>query len=324
MLIDEPTNELYIRYAIGLPEQVVMEARVAVGAPISGWVASTGLPLLVENIETDERFRRENQPEYRTGSLICAPVHVGQRVLGVLNVNNKADGTSFTQDDLAVVVALAGQASLALENVRLQEDLRTAYFATLRALVIEAKDPYTRGHSDRVTIYAIQIGERMGIDGARRQLLMQAAILHDIGKIAVDQSILHKPGRLTAEEFEVIKRHPTVADQILAPIAHLEEVRRLLVQHHERLDGKGYPAGLRGDQICLEGRILCVADSYDAMTSDRPYRTAMPHADAVAELQRCVGTQFDADVVEAFTKVSTGGGRARIPTFVTQLRTSPK
>jgi HD-GYP domain-containing protein (c-di-GMP phosphodiesterase class II) len=164
----------------------------------------------------------------------------------------------------------------------------------------------------------------MGIDGARRQRLMQAAILHDIGKIAVDQSILHKPGRLTAEEFEVIKRHPTVADQILKPIAHLAEVRRLLVQHHERLDGKGYPAGLRGEQICLEGRILCVADSYDAMTSDRPYRTAMSQADAIAELRRCVGTQFDGDVVEAFCAANADGGRARIPTFVTQMRSTPR
>jgi HD-GYP domain-containing protein (c-di-GMP phosphodiesterase class II) len=326
MLVDEAANELYIRYAIGLPEQVVQTARVAVGAPISGWVASTGVPLLVKNIETDERFRRENHPAYRTGSLICAPVRLRNRVIGVLNVNSKADGAAFSSHDLDVVVALAGQASLALENVRLQEDLRTAYFATLRALIIaiEAKDPYTRGHSDRVTIYAIQIGERMGIDGARRQRLMQAAILHDIGKIAVDQSILHKPGRLTAEEFEVIKRHPTVADQILKPIAHLAEVRRLLVQHHERLDGKGYPAGLRGEQICLEGRILCVADSYDAMTSDRPYRTAMSQADAIAELRRCVGTQFDGDVVEAFCAANADGGRARIPTFVTQMRSTPR
>jgi HD-GYP domain-containing protein (c-di-GMP phosphodiesterase class II) len=326
MLVDEAANELYIRYAIGLPEQVVQTARVAVGAPISGWVASTGVPLLVKNIETDERFRRENHPAYRTGSLICAPVRLRNRVIGVLNVNSKADGAAFSSHDLDVVVALAGQASLALENVRLQEDLRTAYFATLRALIIaiEAKDPYTRGHSDRVTIYAIQIGERMGIDGARRQRLMQAAILHDIGKIAVDQSILHKPGRLTAEEFEVIKRHPTVADQILKPIAHLAEVRRLLVQHHERLDGKGYPAGLRGEQICLEGRILCVADSYDAMTSDRPYRTAMSQADAIAERRRCVGTQFDGDVVEAFCAANADGGRARIPTFVTQMRSTPR
>jgi GAF domain-containing protein len=118
MLVDEAANELYIRYAIGLPEQVVQTARVAVGAPISGWVASTGVPLLVKNIETDERFRRENHPAYRTGSLICAPVRLRNRVIGVLNVNSKADGAAFSSHDLDVVVALAGQASLALENVR--------------------------------------------------------------------------------------------------------------------------------------------------------------------------------------------------------------
>jgi GAF domain-containing protein len=153
-----------------------------VGTPIAGWVASTGAPLLVEDVETDERFRRQDHPAYRTGSLICAPVRLRNRVIGVLNVNGKADGSAFAQDDLAVFVALSGQASLAQENVRLQEDLRTAYLATLRALVIaiEAKDPYTRGHSDRVTIYAVQIAERMGIEGARRQLVVQAAILHDI------------------------------------------------------------------------------------------------------------------------------------------------
>ena len=241
MLLDQVTNELYIRYAVGLPEPVDYAARAPVGAPISAWVASTDVPLLVENLETDERFPRENHPAYRTGSLICAPVRLLNRVIGVLNLNRAADGAAFTGDDLAVAVAVSGQASLALENVRLQEDLRTAYFATLRALVIalEAIDPYTRGHSDRVTIYSVQIGERLGIDGARRQLLMQAAILHDIGKIAVDRAVLHKPGPLTPEEFEAVKRHPTVADQILQPIAHLTEVRRVLVQHHEHLDGTG-------------------------------------------------------------------------------------
>jgi putative nucleotidyltransferase with HDIG domain len=326
LLLDEVTSELYIRHAIGLPELVIRGSRLAVGAPISGWVSSTGVPLLVENVETDERFRGECDPAFRAGSLLCAPVHLRNRVVGVLSVNNDAGDPAFTHDDLAMIVALSGQVSLALKSVRLQEDLRSAYIATLRALVItiEAVDKCTRGHSDRVTIFAVQIGERMGIDSAHRQLLMEAAILHDIGKIAVDRAILNKPGRLTPEEYGVIKSHPAVADQILQPIAHLTEVRRVIAQHHERPDGKGYPAGLRGEQICLEGRILCVADSYDAMTSDRPYRAAMSHADAIAELRRCSGTHFDREVVEAFCAASSGGGRARIPTFVTQLRCEPR
>ncbi len=304
MLVDKEKNELYIKYAIGLRPELI-NIRVSMENSISGWVAREGKPLIVKDIEVDERFKRVNRATYESKSLISSPVIIKGEVVGVLNVNNKIDGGIFTEDELELLNTLAGQTAISLENAKLYADLQKNYFDTIRALVnaIEAKDKYTRGHSERVTCYSLEIGKRLNLNSKQMEALQHAAILHDIGKIGTDLGILHKNGMLTNDEFEVIKEHPIVGSQIIEPISFLSNVKRIVTEHHERYDGKGYPHGKKGEELSLEARIIAITDAYDAMTSDRPYRKAMKSEDAIAELKRCAGTQFDPKLVDIFIDI---------------------
>lgn len=193
-------------------------------------------------------------------------------------------------------------------NEQLVQDLKELLFNTVSAIsnALEAKDSYTYGHSYRVTFYSIKIGEIIGLDQQQLSFLEFAGLLHDIGKIGVPELILNKPGRLTDEEYNIICRHPVRGGQILSRLKNMQYVIDCVVHHHERFDGTGHPDSLKGDKIPLGARILAVADAYDAMTSDRPYRKGMLHDIAVAELHRCSGTQFDPALVEAFLQTDTG------------------
>jgi putative nucleotidyltransferase with HDIG domain len=304
MLVDREKNELYIKYAIGLRPEL-LNIRVSMDNSISGWVAREGKPLIVKDIEVDERFKRVNRATYESKSLISSPVIIKGEVVGVLNVNNKFDGGVFTEDELELLNTLAGQTAISLENAKLYADLQKSYFDTIRALVnaIEAKDKYTRGHSERVTCYSLEIGKRLNLSAKQMEALQHAAILHDIGKIGTDLGILHKNGMLTNDEFEVIKEHPVVGSQIIEPISFLNNVKRIVTEHHERYDGKGYPHGKKGEELSLEARIIAITDAYDAMTSDRPYRKAFTLDEAMGELRKKSGTQFDPKIVEVFEKV---------------------
>ncbi len=222
----------------------------------------------------------------------------------------------WNPDELLIDVRRAVEHYLtSRENVRLAKfneqlviDLKELLFNTVSAIssALEAKDSYTYGHSYRVTYYSVKIGEMIGIDPQQLSLLEFAGLLHDIGKIGVPEIILNKPGRLTDEEYSIICRHPARGGQILSRLKNMQYVIECVIHHHERYDGKGHPDGLKGDRIPLGARILAVADSYDAMTSDRPYRKGMPHEKAIEELKRCSGTQYDPSLVEAFLQTETG------------------
>jgi putative nucleotidyltransferase with HDIG domain len=168
------------------------------------------------------------------------------------------------------------------------------------ASALEAKDPYTRGHSNRVAIYSTIIARRIGIDEERVELIRQMALMHDIGKIGISDSIINKKGKLTEEEFNTIKRHPLVSIQIIQPLMTYHTDINLVKSHHERYDGCGYPDELTGEEIPIEARILAVADSFDAMTSNRPYRAAMSRKTAIEEIKRNRGRQFCPEVVGVF------------------------
>lgn len=187
----------------------------------------------------------------------------------------------------------------------MHEQLQQAYLQTVTAFVqaLGAKDQYTQGHSHAVATHAKLIGEELGLRDSALQTLVQGCELHDIGKIAVPDMILMKPGPLTKAEFEVVKQHPIWGAKILEPLTFLKDVAMSVRQEHERWDGRGYPDGLKGDEIRLEARIIAVADAWDAMTSHRPYRAAMPRAAAILELTHGAGTQFDPLIVEAFLRV---------------------
>jgi PAS domain S-box-containing protein/putative nucleotidyltransferase with HDIG domain len=188
---------------------------------------------------------------------------------------------------------------------RAHKELQDIYYELLLAFstAIDAKSPWTRGHSERVTRYATMIAREMGVDGNDLDNLRIAGLLHDIGKIGTYDVILDKPSNLTDDELSIVKMHPVNGEKILRPIKGLKRILPIVRSHHERWDGKGYPDGLKGEDIPLLARILFVADSYDSMTSDRPYRPSPGREYAISELKRCAGTQFDPDIVEAFLRV---------------------
>jgi putative two-component system response regulator len=192
------------------------------------------------------------------------------------------------------------------KKVKEQTDLiNSMYIRSIDSLIkaLEAKDFYTRGHSQRVTMYSVAIGKAMRLPEGQIEILRQAAVLHDLGKIGVREQILNKPGKLTEEEFREITLHPEVATQILEPVPFFRSLLPAILHHHERFDGRGYPRGVSGHDIPLESRIMAIADTFDAMTSTRAYRNALALETANAEIRRCAGAQFDPEIVPVFMKV---------------------
>ncbi len=234
-------------------------------------------------------------------SLLCIPLVARQRTIGLLVFHSYAADSPFTEGHRKLTSMLGSRAAAAVDNALLYRNLQLTFRQTIQGLAraIEAMDTYTAGHSDRVTIYSRIIAEELGESQDYVELITQASILHDIGKLGCHAN-LNKPGKLTAEEYEIFKAHPSFGKDILAPITFLKAIIPGVHHHHERWDGDGYPSQLKGEAIPKIARVLSVADSYDAMTSNRAYRRAMEHSVAIQELKRCASTQFDPTVVDAF------------------------
>ena len=294
MLLDEKGEELRIRLAHGLSQEIVERTKVKLGERVSGRVAATGEPVLISGSEGDDM-----------DSSICVPLLANQQVLGVLNIRTKTDGSDFTQQDLELASQLANIAAASIENASLHDELQALFLSTVSAMAnsIDARDPYTKGHSERVTSYAVMIAEELKLSAEELERLRYAGLLHDIGKIRIRDHILHKPGRLTDAEFAEMKKHPEYGVEIMEPVKAFQTILPAMLHHHERFDGRGYPHGLEGFDIPLSARILCVADCFDAMTSDRPYRKGMPVEAAVNELYKNKSTQFDPELVDIFLKL---------------------
>ena len=238
-------------------------------------------------------------------SLICAPLMIRNNVFGILCIRKKANRESFTTKDLHYIVSLTKRASLNLENKILYESVYNNVLDTFRSLIasIQVRDQYTEEHCTRVTQQSVKIAEGLHCTEKEIESLKIAGMLHDVGKIAIPDSVLLKPDRLTFEEFTIIKTHPDIGEQILKPILLFDQERDVIRHHHERWDGKGYPEGLAGTDIPLLSRILSVADSFDAMTNNRPYRQAMEINAAIMELEKNRNTQFDGQIVDVFLKL---------------------
>ena len=241
-------------------------------------------------------------------SLVSVPLAIRGQVTGMLNVLSFNQRRIFLEGDRRTLYILASRAANAIENARLHEELKAVFLQTIEgfAYAIDAKDPYTHGHSRRVTHYCELIARRMELAEAEVEKIRNAAVLHDIGKIGLRLESLNKPLPLSAEERRVFETHPQKGCKILAPIHFFEELMPIIYHHHEHYDGTGYPAGKAAEEIPLGARILAAADAYDAMTSDRPYRKAMSLEEAVQELREHAGTQFDPEVVGVLVSLLDG------------------
>ena len=259
----------------------------------------TRRPVLVNDVR-DAPDYNETRETTEVRSELVVPLWVAGELWGALNVEELEPG-AFDEDDQRLVETVADQVGAALRSASLYEQLERAYLGTAQALVaaLEAKDAYTAEHARSIVERSEAVGRRLGMSDAALRDLRFAAVFHDIGKIAVPEGILRKPGPLTDEEREIIERHTVVGEQILAPVEFLAEVRRMVRHEHERWDGAGYPDGLAREEIPLGSRIILACDALHAMTSDRPYRRALPLETAVEELRGNAGTQFDPQVVDA-------------------------
>ncbi len=237
-------------------------------------------------------------------SLIISPLRVRDRLIGFACCVNYQGGQRFDGGQQKLLTMIASRAAAAIDNANLYENLRASFHQTISGLAsaIDKMDRYTAGHSERVAAYAQILAIKVGLDDAAVELIRQSALMHDVGKIGCVLN-LNKPGKLSQGEYDVFKKHPDYGRDILQPIKFLHPLIPGVHLHHERWDGLGYPLGLGGEKIPLMARIISVADTYDAMTSDRAYRKALPHEVAVNEISRCSGTQFDPDMVSYFNKI---------------------
>ena len=294
----------------GLADGSIAEVKYRGGEGLIGWVFIEGRPTIVPDVLTDPRWKREPESEQMllgvpARNVLAVPIIHGKKGLGVLLAVNREGGSGFSDTDQSLFSALAGQTAIALENAKLFEDVRDISVAAISSLAtaIDARDPYTRGHSEDVTRIVVHLARDLGWEGADLEMIEFAALLHDVGKIAVPDNILRKPEELTPEEWDVIYLHPYHSAQIVRPVEPLRKIIPWIYHHHEHWDGSGYPDHLKGEEIPEGARIIAVVDSFNAMTTDRPYHKALQEPEAMREVNRSAGKQFDPRIVKAFLKV---------------------
>ncbi|MFQ5903459.1 MAG: HD domain-containing phosphohydrolase [Candidatus Binatia bacterium] len=306
LLLDKETRQLMIKAATGFSDSRAMDFGIPVESSMVGKSILKGKPFLVQIGEGDPfdklMLDREEADNF---SWLCVPLMVREEVIETLVVGEKVERGDFSQEDILFLVSLVSKAALTLENLVLYESFYANLVDTLKALVttLEAKDRYTRQHSQRVTYWSVETARKMAFGSEEIEVLRFAGVLHDVGKIGIQDCILTKPGTLSSEEFNSIRSHPLIGERIVEPLGLLPLERGIIRHHHERWDGQGYPDGLAQENIPPLARILAVADAFDAITSDRPYRRAKSYEEAILELQRCSGTQFDKEVVDAFQEI---------------------
>ena len=235
-------------------------------------------------------------------STIVVPLDRGDRCLGTLRISSNGGQSEYIQEKGQLLALFGAQIAIALENAIAYRDLSELYLATITALVtaVEKRDRYTGGHSERIAQHATRLAGQLGLSPTLVEEIRIAGLLHDVGKIGVSDLILNKPGRLTPEEFELVKEHPAIGAQIVGAIKPLQEIVPVIYHHHERQDGAGYPDGLAGEDIPLGARVIAVVDAFEAMTSDRAYRAALSLDESVRRLREGSGRQWDSPVVDEF------------------------
>ncbi|MGE5280137.1 MAG: HD domain-containing phosphohydrolase [Deltaproteobacteria bacterium] len=298
LLVGVEDPSLYVECSQGFSEEELTK-KIAAGSEET-LVVQNGRPIVIPGAAG------------KTETSVCVPLKHKEKTIGVFSLSGKVGEGDFSQDDIYLLANIATQTAVAIVNERLNLDAEQTYKQTVSALAlaVEARDTYSRGHSDRVSRYAVMTARHIGLDPEVIQRIQDAAELHDVGKIGIEDEILRKPGPLTPDEARIMRKHPEIGESIVKPIHSLSNLCDLIRHHHEFLDGSGYPDGLKGEKIGAGVRILTIADAYDAMTSDRPYRKAKTHEEAVAELRKCAPSHYDEKLVDAFIAAfaKEGGG----------------
>ena len=306
VLVDPDRGDLFVAASTG-HEGAVVGRRTAIRSGVAGAVAAWGHPILVDDIETDRRFRRLNHPQYSTKSLLCVPLRVEGEVIGVVNANNKQNGEPFDEDDLGLLVMLAERVGSAIERACAYPDSERVVDDALAAVqaMTQLKREFALG-GRRTVKHARALARVMGLTPAEIDVIGYVASIHDLGMVRFGPHAVH-PNRLDDRQRKALRSHPAVSVEILRPLEYLGLVREIVLGHHERWDGSGYPHGLQGDHIPIGSRILAVVDAWESMTTSRLWRPAMSREEAIAELHLGSGGQFDPDVVEAFVLLLEDG-----------------
>ncbi len=309
-LIDEEKQELCFETIVGaISAEQMKEIRLPLNdQSVAGIVALSREGVILNDIETDKRHNKgiDRRNKFLTRNMLCVPLESKGKVIGVLQAINKTRGDWDTKEK-RLLDTLAHQVAIAVENSLLYQKLKNQFYETVFAMAnaVDAKDRYTGGHTKRVAYFSEMIAKYMGLTRDQVEEVRLTAILHDIGKIGIDDKVLKKEAPLDKTEWEHMKLHPELGYKILAGIPSMKKISEGMRFHHERPDVHGYPQGLKGEEIPLIARIISVADTFDAMTSNRPYRKGMEYEVAFAEIVQQRGKQFDEKVVDAFVKAFT-------------------
>ena len=309
-LLDDSSKHLILTKAQGFSEDEMDNIKL-LGSweTINDQVVTKKKSLIVNNVYKNPIFKTKHVPfsseKFPVNSFLAVPLEKDGDIVGILMVSNrKRPGHVFTKDDERLLRALSNHIAIALLNAKLYQELKNLFISTVKALVkaIDAKDRYTSGHSERVMKYSIAIGRELKLDEETIENLGLSSLLHDVGKIGVKESILSKPARLLGYERSQINRHPAIGGGIVEIIDNSERIVKGILEHHERFDGKGYPKGLKGGAISLTGRIIAVADVFDALTASRPYQGGYSKSEALLEITKESSSQFDPKIVKAFLR----------------------
>ncbi len=311
---EEPGGDQYLHFASPVNSEKIKNVRVPAQKGIIGAVVSSGKSLLINDVKQDQRFYPEidKLADFNTRSMVAVPIweaatnirqqeeQIRKYVIGGIEAINKKHG-EFQKDDVDILELLAAEAATVLQVASLHSNASEMFFDLINALssAIDAKDPYTKGHSQRVSAISMVIGKSLGLSPKELNHVRTGSLLHDLGKIGVPDHILNKPGKLTISEYEQVKRHTIIGESILSNIRLLENEVPALAQHHERIDGSGYPRGLVGSEISPIGRIVAVADVFDAMMTNRIYREARPVEKVLDYLGKNADLLFDGNMVSA-------------------------
>ena len=327
-LVDEEAGAVKCRFATGPNAQALMGLVVTLDTPsIVGASVSRQESIIIKDAQNDPRHARsvDERTGFVTRSLLTVPLVLDDKSIGAIQAVNKRDGRLFDQDDLDLFRSIADSAAVAVNNAQLVADLQNSYDLTLDALsaALDLRDRETEGHSRRVVEYTSRLAEQVGLDKETINNIRRGALIHDIGKIGVPDRILHKPGLLDDDERAIMNRHPQAGYEMLAGISYLRAEIQIVICHQEKWDGTGYPNGLRGEEIPIGARLFAIADTFDALTSDRPYRLGIPYEAAREVIEKESGHQFDPQAVKAFLAISEDEWmkiRARVIDEIAQRR----